>query len=769
MMKGSDIGILEKKAKLFNEWEWFTSIDEESIESYYHRFSKLINDFKRNKYFLEKIVSNLKFLNNLQPGWSRHVTIVHQTRDFHEVDYTQLYDFLKYNQVEVNQLSAERLARAHDPLALMANFNNPYNYIVFHQEQPSQITYMQQPQPNNNYIPQPSFNANYMQQPMPNPEDITDLITAMNMELVLIAKSFKLNYSTTTREFHLTLIIGRLHSGNVGNQNGYNVVQNVRNQVVQNAVQNLGIQNVGNQNELIVVSCIANNNVNPTRNGNVVAAWLKIEEVKENCILMANFQQTSTSEEAKFVRDFKSLAKEADESLAKHKALEYEIESLLKAVFSQDIMSIVQSNSVVYTSNLQTELEPYIDMEQKIERLQAQLEDFKGKSQDTPCVSYTLDPLSHKLKNENVELEFKVLNYAKENEHLKITYKNLFDSINVTRAQTKTITDSLQQKLHDMIYENAKLRAQLFDKVSKQKDTTKDNTAKTKRPQPRSNTKTDRVPSASKSNCIKNKEVEVEERPRNLLLSKNNKHMSPECNNIKLAIRNDKSEVFCAIANVSKTANKRKHKPKGKKTKKLGSKERLEATLSPYGFVSSNESQKYKREAACSGDCKRLLLLYLAMYDDYIGGQPSAAIRTAPAAQEPQDVDELKPKQKHVQQQDDQPPLQTKTVVDNVSNAILNRNTFRTKDYHLEQVIGEPLRPVLTRNLLRTEGKMCIYALTVSTMELKNVKEPMTDPTRINLMQEELLQFKRLDVWVLVHPPDNITSYIEIVIQEQAR
>ncbi|GJU14082.1 hypothetical protein Tco_1136478 [Tanacetum coccineum] len=67
MMKGFDIGIHENKAKLFNEWERFTSTDGESIESYYHHFSKLMNDFKRNKHFLEKIASNLKFLNNLQP------------------------------------------------------------------------------------------------------------------------------------------------------------------------------------------------------------------------------------------------------------------------------------------------------------------------------------------------------------------------------------------------------------------------------------------------------------------------------------------------------------------------------------------------------------------------------------------------------------------------------------------------------------------------------------------------------------------------------
>nr|GEW58128.1 hypothetical protein [Tanacetum cinerariifolium] len=61
--------INEKKAKLFNEWERFTSNEGESIESYYHHFLKLMNDLKRNKHFPEKIASNLKFLNNLQPEW----------------------------------------------------------------------------------------------------------------------------------------------------------------------------------------------------------------------------------------------------------------------------------------------------------------------------------------------------------------------------------------------------------------------------------------------------------------------------------------------------------------------------------------------------------------------------------------------------------------------------------------------------------------------------------------------------------------------------
>nr|GEY12867.1 uncharacterized mitochondrial protein AtMg00810-like [Tanacetum cinerariifolium] len=167
---------------------------------------------------------------------------------------------------------------------------------------------------------------------------------------------------------------------------------------------------------------------------------------------------------------FKSLAKEADESLAKHKDLELEIERLLRAVVSQDIMSVMQKAPAVDTSNLQTELEPYKDMQQKIERLQAQLGDLKGKSKDTSGVSDTLNPVSQKLENENVELKFQVLNYAMENAHLKDTYKNLFDSISMSRTQTKTIIASLQNELQNTIYENAKLRAQLFNKVPGQKD-----------------------------------------------------------------------------------------------------------------------------------------------------------------------------------------------------------------------------------------------------------------------------------------------------------
>nr|GFD07087.1 hypothetical protein [Tanacetum cinerariifolium] len=121
---------------------------------------------------------------------------------------------------EVDELKAERITKIQDPLALMTNSNNPYASPAPHQ-----------------YLS--PFNQNYMQQPMPNPDGITDPTTTMNMALALMAKAFKLNYSTpptTIREFHQTQ--------GTGNMNRYNAVQNVENQVA----QNLRVQNDGNQN-----------------------------------------------------------------------------------------------------------------------------------------------------------------------------------------------------------------------------------------------------------------------------------------------------------------------------------------------------------------------------------------------------------------------------------------------------------------------------------------------------------------------------------------
>ncbi|GJX02703.1 retrovirus-related pol polyprotein from transposon TNT 1-94 [Tanacetum coccineum] len=64
-----------------------------------------------------------------------------------------------------------------------------------------------------------------------------------------------------------------------------------------------------------------------------------------------------------------------------------------------------------------------------------------------------------------------------------------------------------------------------------------------------------------------------------------------------------------------------------------------------------------------------------------------------------------------------------------------------TKDHPLEQVFRNPSQSVRTRRQLESDGEMCMFALTVSRTEPKNIKEAMADSAWIEAMQEELHQF----------------------------
>ncbi|GJS50173.1 copia-type pol polyprotein [Tanacetum coccineum] len=80
-------------------------------------------------------------------------------------------------------------------------------------------------------------------------------------------------------------------------------------------------------------------------------------------------------------------------------------------------------------------------------------------------------------------------------------------------------------------------------------------------------------------------------------------------------------------------------------------------------------------------------------------------------------------------------------------------NYHWTKYHLLKQICGNPSKLVQTRRQLYTNPEMCMFALTVSTAEPKNIKEAMADHAWIEAMQEELHQFDRLKVWELVDKP----------------
>nr|GEX50703.1 hypothetical protein [Tanacetum cinerariifolium] len=296
----------------------------------------------------------------------------------------------------------------------MANSNNPYAFTAPHQDQPS-------------------FNQNYMQQPMPNPEDITDPTTAINMALSLMAKAFKLNYSTPTNNKQ------RISSNprnrkiaqpgmNIGNLNGYNDVQNVGNQNL-NRNGNLVAARNGNQNgNGNLVEARADENA-AGQNGNQIRCY--------NCRGVVTSNSVSTPQEAKFVKNDKVIS-----------------------------LGMFRINPV------------------KTSREEKHVPNPVRASARIKPITISQPPvITKKDVNSN---------------------SNGLSSIGVDNTETR-------------------------------------------RPQPRSNTKNDMVPSASKNSQSNNKEVEVEEHHRDLLLLKNNKHMSSACNNFKLDSKNVYSKVVCAM------------------------------------------------------------------------------------------------------------------------------------------------------------------------------------------------------------------------------
>nr|GEU94116.1 retrovirus-related Pol polyprotein from transposon TNT 1-94 [Tanacetum cinerariifolium] len=469
------------------------------------------------------------------------------------------------------------------------------------------------------------------------------------MTLVLMAKAFKLNYSTPTNNQRIS------SNPRERNQNGLIIVLGIANR---NANHN------GNENGNVVAARVEGNGNRNNSNQIRCYNYRGLGHYARNCIVRpwrrdVAYLQTQLLIAQKEEARFQLQAKEFDLIV-----VACDIDKIEKINANYILMANLQQAStlgtqidkaLVYDSDGSAEVHHYENcFDSDIFNM------FTQEEQYTELLEPITEPHMVQQYNSNV------ISVESNMDHSRGTVEQHPTTVEETRAYFLSL------------YKNLAIEVE------------KVNT--TRRPKPRRNTKNDRVPSASKSSCIKNKEVEVDEYHRNVLLSKNQKHMSSECNNVKLVIRNNKYEVIYAMckqclntanhdvcmlnyvndmnshvdnqnANVSNTANQKKHKAKVKKSKRVYNcrtrkiMETMNVTfgeLLVMGFEQHNskpELQGMTSRKISSGldltyasstitsqkttKCE-LNLLFKAMYDDYIRGQPSAASRTARAALAPQ-------------------------------------------------------------------------------------------------------------------------------------
>nr|GEZ72565.1 retrovirus-related Pol polyprotein from transposon TNT 1-94 [Tanacetum cinerariifolium] len=90
------------------------------------------------------------------------------------------------------------------------------------------------------------------------------------------------------------------------------------------------------------------------------------------------------------------------------------------------------------------------------------------------------------------------------------------------------------------------------------------------------------------------------------------------------------------------------------------------------------------------------------------------------------------------------------------NHPIPHHNSKWTKDHPLNNIIDQPSRPVSTRLQLHEQALFCYYGAFLTFVEPKTYKEALTQSCWIEAIQEELNEFKRLEVWELVPHPDKV-------------
>nr|GFB20440.1 Gag-Pol polyprotein [Tanacetum cinerariifolium] len=155
-----------------------------------------------------------------------------------------------------------------------------------------------------------------------------------------------------------------------------------------------------------------------------------------------------------------------------------------------------------------------------------------------------------------------------------------------------------------------------------------------------------------------------------------------------------------------------------------------------------------------------LNLMFSPMFDELLNGSSKVVSKSSAVSVADAPNQRLQPSAPLINHTASAPTYKRETSSRHVDSS--NMHTFYqrypsekrwTKDHPLEQVIRNPSQSVRTRRQLESDAEMCMYALTVSRTEPKNIKEAMADSAWIESMQEELHQFDRLDVWELVDRP----------------
>ncbi|GKB47672.1 retrovirus-related pol polyprotein from transposon TNT 1-94 [Tanacetum coccineum] len=694
LQQGESLNIQDVKTNLFWEFGKFTSHDRESMESYYSRFYKKMNEMIRNNLTVSMMQVNVQFLQQLQPKWSRFVTIIKQNHDLDTISYHKLFDVLKQYQKEVNEIRAERIAKNLNPLEL--EIAKP--------------------------ITPPAFEEDSDPEQAQRDKD-------MQKNLALIAKYFNKIYEPTNNNLRT--------SSNSINKNMYtsprykndNQTRQFRNQRTVTVVG--ARETVGSQKGFPLLA--------------EQADWLEDtdeeideQELEAHYSYMAKIQEVPTADSG------------------------FNTEPLEKIV--QLILFIIDSGSTKHMmGNLKllcNFVKKYMDLEVAFWKSTCFVRDLQGNDLLTGNHGSDLYIISLQETTSSIPICFmaKALPTQAWLWHQRLSHRN-FDYINLLSKKDIMIGLPKLKYVKDQLCSCCE--------VSKAK---------------RSSFKTKVVPSLKgrdeTSEVLKDFLKIIQRNLQAQVISVRSDRGTKDGENLDKMKEKGELCILVGYSTQSKGYRPRSPTIKGSDYDNSGPVPQLQ-NISPSIDTTALSQQE-------------LDLLFGPLYDEFfIVGTSSVNKSSSPTDNSKQqdtppttNIQSLREPttpttNDNAEENNDNQATDTQFQQDEIINPFCtpvrdvtesssrntdnsNMHTFYqphdseyrwTKDHPLEQVRGNPSKPVQTRRQLATDPEMCMFALTVNNAELKTIKEAIADSAWMEAMQDELHQFDKLNVWELIYKP----------------
>nr|GEW34080.1 Gag-Pol polyprotein [Tanacetum cinerariifolium] len=784
LKQGKSINVQDLETNLYWEFGKFTSQDGESLESYYSRFYKMMNELIRNQCKVTNHQVNVQFLLQLQPEWQRFVTLVKQSQELKTVSYHKLYDILKQHQHEVNDIRAEKIASVANPLALVAQQQKSIILKLI------LLITLRIPQPDHNKL-------------LPGTEE-KQLSTLHNPSMIK----------------NIQCRANQDNSPRINRNDGY---ENQKNGTVAGARETVG-STVGQKSGIQCYNCkefghVARECQKPKRVKDAAyhkekmllckqeeagiqlnaeqADWrddtdddeLEDQELEVHYMYMAQLQEVSPNvvdsrpifkiepvqklvEIVLFIVDFgcskhmtgnlKLLINFVKKFLGTVKFRNDHIAPILG--YGDLVQGAVMIKRVYYFEGLNHNLFSVgqfcdANLEVAFRKSTCYIHDLKGNNLLTG--SRGMDLYSIKLQDTNspnqICLMAKVTSSQAWLWHRRLSHLN-FDTINLLSK-------------NDIVIH--------FDSFLRSKDETPEVLIDFLRLVQRGLQAQVRVVRIDKGTKFLNQTLHAyfvvegilhqtaakvplffwAEAIATACFTQNRSLVIPRHEKTPYHIINDRKPSVKFFYNFGSTCyividgeNLDKMKEKGDECIFMAS-DQLSSDPAPEcqtmalnhdSLSSASQRQANVPQADRTVTTSNELdLLFSLMFDELLNGSSKVVSQSSAVSA----VDAPNQRQHHTT------PLNIHTTPTPTYDEFINIFSTPTKDHPLEQVIGNPSQSVRTRRQLESDAEMCMFALTVSRTEPKNIKEAMADSFLIESMQKELHQFYRLDVWELVDRP----------------